>query len=145
MRVGNIKPQVNCFFPDGLGRLLPEGHKTAIDATNVETRSEALQRWCQRRNDDGRAPTSEDTHQRRAVPRGQKRCLFNTIFGCDVGKNSCAKSRAPLCHAADLPVCLASTSEPDMFLGVALVCPAFLNLLEQIGTQNCVCRDQCRQ
>ena len=139
VRVDNIKPQVNRFFPDGLGRLLPEGRKTAIDVTNVETRSEALQWVCHR------GPTSEDTHQRRAVPRGQKWCLFNTIFGCYVGLNSCPKSRAPLCDAADRPVCLASTSEPDMFLGVALVCPAFLNLLEQIGTQNCVCRDQCRQ
>ena len=59
--------------------------------------------------------------------------LFKTRFWCYVGLNSCAKSRAPLCHAADCPVCLASTSEPDMFLGVALVCPAFLSLFEQTG------------
>ena len=64
--------------------------------------------------------------------------LFNTIFWCHVGLNSCAKSRAPLCHAADRPVCLASTSVPDMFLGVALVCPAFLCLFEQTGSRNCV-------
>ena len=54
-------------------------------------------------------------------------------------RQSCAKSRAPLCHAADRLTCLASISEPDKFLDVALVCPAFLHVLEQtVGVQ-------CRQ
>ena len=49
------------------------------------------------------------------------------------------RSRALLCDTLpDRPACLASTSEPDMFLGVALVCPAFLNLLEQNSMRNCV-------
>ena len=51
-------------------------------------------------------------------------------FLCEVARS--------LCHAADRPVCMAFTSEPDMFLGVALVCPVFLNLLEQTCMRNCV-------
>ena len=44
----------------------------------------------------------------------------NTIFWCCVGLNYSAKSRTPLCHAADCLACLPSTSEPDLFLGVGL-------------------------
>ena len=69
--------------------------------------------------------------------------FLNTICECYVGLNSCAKSRASLCYPVYRPVCLASTSEPDMFLGVALVCPAFLNLLDEYA-ELCV-GVQCRQ
>ena len=49
------------------------------------------------------------------------------------------RNRALLCgHAANRPAGLASTSEPDMFVGVALVCPTFLNLLQQTRLQSCV-------
>ena len=65
-------------------------------------------------------------------------CFFSTISWCRVGWNSCAKSRAPLCHAANRPSCLGSTQEPDMFLGVALVCPAFHNLREETCKRNYV-------